>query len=205
MADADALKLDYDQTTQLVRLLTDVRFRLLAFVPAITGTAVALLSRGVRPAELIAVGAVGLSATVGVVVYELRNTQIYDYAVHRAKSLEQQLGMSSVFDATRPGGLFTERPGRDVRLLGLLSVGHDRGLAVVYGAAVGGWSYIVAWGALRSWDVADAQRIGGVIGLAAAVTVVVELLRIDTRTNKAGAPAAAPAGVSTRVQGGAGA
>jgi hypothetical protein len=205
MADDDALRLDYDQTTQLLRLLTDVRFRLLAFVPAITGTAVALLSRGVRPAELIAVGAVGLSATVGVVVYELRNTQIYDYAVNRAKVLERELGMRSVFDAAHPGGLFAERPGRDIRLLGF-AVGHDRGLAVVYGAAVGGWSYIVAWGALRSWDVAQAQRIGGVVGLVAAVVVLVELLRIDTRANKAGAPEAAPAPAGmSRLQGGAGA
>jgi hypothetical protein len=188
----DELKLDYDQTTQLLRLLTDVRFRLLAFVPAITGTAVALLSRGVRPAELIAVGALGLSATVGVVVYELRNTQIYDYSIHRAKELERRLGMHSIFDASRPGGLFSDRPGRDVHLFGI-AVGHDRGLAVVYGAAVGGWSYLLAWGVLRAWDVAQAQRVGGLVGAAAALVVLVELLRVDTRANKSGAPAGEPA------------
>jgi hypothetical protein len=190
--DREPLELDYDQTTQLLRLLTDVRFRLLAFVPAVTGAGVALLSRGVGPAELIAVGTLGLAATGGVVLYELRNTQIYDYAVHRAKELERRLGMRSVLDETQPGGLFADRPGRDVRLLGL-TVGHDRGLAVVYGAAVGGWSYLLAWGALRAWDVAQAQRLGGLVGAVAALVVLVELLRIDTRSNKGGAPQAAPA------------
>jgi hypothetical protein len=40
MSDVDErLRLDYDQTTDLVRTLTDVRFKLLAFVPTISGAA----------------------------------------------------------------------------------------------------------------------------------------------------------------------
>jgi hypothetical protein len=35
----ESLRLDYDQTTDLVRTLTDVRFKLLAFVPTISGAA----------------------------------------------------------------------------------------------------------------------------------------------------------------------
>jgi hypothetical protein len=33
----DALRLDYEQTTELMRTLTDIRFKLLAFVPTIVG------------------------------------------------------------------------------------------------------------------------------------------------------------------------
>jgi hypothetical protein len=39
----EKLKLDYEQTHQLIRMFTDIRFKLLAFVPTLTGAAVALL------------------------------------------------------------------------------------------------------------------------------------------------------------------
>lgn len=188
MTREEALQLDYERTTDLLRLLTDVRFRLLAFVPTISGAGIALLSGSRSSGERIAVGAIGLLATLGIVVYEIRNTQVYDYAVHRAKILEERLGVGSVFRDGAPGGLFGERPGRTVRLFGLAVAGHDRGLALVYGAAVGGWSYILAWGALHALGAGSPQRIGGVIGVVAGLAVLLELLRVDTRPNKAGAP-----------------
>lgn len=189
----EALRLDYDQTTDLLRLLTDVRFRLLAFVPTISGAGVALLSRGGSSAERIAVGALGLCATLGIVLYELRNTQVYDYALHRAKELEARLGVASVFRPGSVGGLFSERPGRTVKVFGLAVAGHDRGLALVYGAAVGGWTYIATWGTLHALGVGQPQRVGGAIGAVAGLAVLVDLLRVDARPNKAGSPDAAPA------------
>src|SRR5262249_20305124 len=134
-----------------------------------------------------AVGWLGLLATTGVVVYELRNTQIYDYALHRAKQLELRLELESVFSPGEFGGLFSERPVDGVRALGL-SVKHDRGLALVYGAAIGGWVYVASWGLLHALGVASSQKVGGVIGAIAGVVVIVEFLRIDSRPNKAGAP-----------------
>jgi len=179
---SDDLRLDYDQTTEFLRSITDIRFKLLAIVPTISGVAVAFLSRGRPAGELLAVGLLGLAATLGVALYEVRNTQLYDYAVRRAKELEARLGAVSIYDASGPGGLFTERPGHDVRVFGLALAGHERGLAIVYGAALAGWSYLVAWGALRALDVGGAQKIGGVVGVVIGVLAVVELLRIDTRS-----------------------
>jgi len=88
----------------------------------------------------------------------------------------------SIYDASAPGGLYTERPGHDVRVFGLALAGHERGLAVVYGAALAGWSYLVAWGALRALDVGSAQKIGGIVGIVIGVLALVELLRIDVRS-----------------------
>src|SRR6478735_1677632 len=105
----DDLRLDYNETTDLMRGLTDVRFKLLAFVPTISGAAIAILGHGKSTAELLAVGLLGLVATVGVVIFDLRNTQLLDYAVLRAKSLEERLGFVSIFEPGSPGGLFTER------------------------------------------------------------------------------------------------
>ena len=134
------------------------RFKLLAIVPTISGAAVAFLSRGRSAGELLAVGLIGLVATLGVLLYEVRNTQLYDYAVQRAKELEARLGEVSIYGSSGPGGLFTERPGRDIRVFGLALAGHERGLAIVYGAAIAGWSYLVTWGALRALDVGAPRR-----------------------------------------------
>ena len=178
---SEELRLDYNETTDLMRGLTDVRFKLVAFVPTISGAAIAVLGHGRSTAELLAVGMLGLVATVGIVIFDLRNTQLLDYAVLRAKSLEEKLGFVSIFEPGRPGGLFTERPGRDLRIFGLAGVGHDRGLALVYSAAIGGWCYIVAWGALRALDVGDARQVGGVLGAIGAIVVLIEFIRIDGR------------------------
>ena len=107
-----------------------------------------------------------------------------DYAVLRAKNLEEKLGFVSIFEPGAPGGLFSERPGRDLRVFGLAGVGHDRGLALVYSAAIGGWCYIVAWGALRAFDVGDARQLGGVIGVVGAIVVLIEFVRIDGRPDR---------------------
>jgi hypothetical protein len=145
----DRLRLDYEQTTDLLRLLTDVRFKLLALVPTISGAAVAIIGRGASAAELMAVGALGLVATIGIFLYELRNTRLYDEAARRAQLLESKLGLD-------------ER----VRAAG------DTGLLLVYSAALGGWVYLTAWGALRALDVGSAQRAGGAIAVAAALLVL---------------------------------
>jgi hypothetical protein len=178
----DQLRLDYDETTSLVRSLLDVRFKLLAFVPTISGAAVALLSRGATTAELIAVGVVGLVATLGIVLYELRNTQVYEYALERAQALEERLGFPSLFHGGETGGPFSELPGRDVRVLGL-AIGHDRALALVYGAALGAWAYLVAWGVLRALDVSQPQKIGGAVGVFCGVVALVDLLRLAPRSS----------------------
>jgi hypothetical protein len=179
----ELLRLDYEQTTDLLRTLTDVRFKLLAFVPTIAGAAVGVLGHS-GAAQLLAVGLLGLLATLGILVYELRNTQIYDYALDRAKELEQRLGLVSIRGAST-GGLFAERPGRSLRVLGITAAAHDRGLALVYGAALGGWSYLVAWGGLRELGVGSAKEAGAAIGIAVGLVVLAEILRIRVRTGPA--------------------
>ena len=145
----DRLRLDYEQTTQYLRTLIDVRFRLLAFVPTVTGVAVAVIGKPRPAAELLGVGVLGLLATLGIFVYELRNTQISGTLIRRAAELERQLQLPSSLGSQGSGGLYTERPGISIQLLGFLPISHGLGLALVYSAAIAGWSYLVAWGGLR--------------------------------------------------------
>jgi hypothetical protein len=164
----ETIKLDYEQTTQLIRTLTDIRFKLLAFVPTIAGATVGFLGGGQPAAQLLGVGLLGLAATTGILLFELRNIQIQDAAIERAESLEQQLGL----------GLFAGRPSDRVTPFGLVAARHERRLGLVYGAALAGWTYIVMWGVLRAFDVGGARNVGAVIGAIIGVVVVAEVERL---------------------------
>ncbi len=188
--DADErLRLDYDQTTELVRTLLDVRFKLLTLVPTIAGAAVALVGSGRPPAaELLAVGLLGLLATLGILLYELHNIQIYDAALTHAQAVEGTLGLPATDDAVTPGQLLSSRVGRSQQLFGLVSPGDVRALGLVYGAAMAGWSYLVGWGALRAVDLSGAREVGGVIAVIAAITVIFEIERIGRTAKSESAP-----------------
>ncbi len=154
-------------------------------MPTVAGTAVALLGSPRPSSELLGIGLLGLVATLGVFVYELRNSQLLDALVHRAGQLERLLGLSSGLGSQGPGGPFSERPAHSVRFAGFLPcVGHDRGLSLVYAAAIAGWAYLVAWGGLGALEVPEARGTGAVIGLVAGLLVVIEVERVDRRPNK---------------------
>jgi hypothetical protein len=147
----DRLRLDYERTTRLLSSLTDIRFRLLAFVTAFAGASIGLFGRNRPAAELLAVGLLGLTATLAIYLYELRNSQLYAAASERTRALERQLEL--------PDGLVVEQ---------------NSGLvALVYGAALAGWSYLVTWGLLRAVDLGDAREIGLAIGIAVGLLVVI--------------------------------
>jgi len=163
----DRLRLDYEQTTQLLRALIDVRFKLLAFVPTIAGTAVAFFGKPRPAAELLAIGLLGLMATLGIFMYELRNSQLYDEATRRAGELERRLE------------LLPKPRTPSVSLFGAIAVRHERGVALVYGAAFAGWTYLTGWGALRALDAPGARKVGALLGALAAAAIVAEMERIE--------------------------
>ena len=165
--EADALRLDYDQTIRFVHDFRDLRTKMLAFVPTITGTAVGLLGEPRPAAELIGIALLGLVATLGIFVYELRNAQLYDAMVQRAKELERLLELPTVQGLQGAGGVLARRPAR--------WFAHDRGWALVYSAAIAGWSYLAAWGLLVWFLVDSAQTIAAVTGIAVGFLAVAGL------------------------------
>ncbi len=186
LSPTERLRLDYQQTTDFLRSLTDVQFKLLALVPTLSGTAVALLGRSSSAVQLLALGVLGLTATVGILLYELRNSQLTDYAIRRAQRIEAALGLRSIRDGGASGGLFSDRPERTLRIAGLAAVNRDRGLALVYSAALAGWTYVVAWGFLRAVHAGNARSIGAAIGAAVGLLVLVEVTRIHTLPGRTG-------------------
>ena len=170
MPDSDGLlRLEYESASRLLGTLDEIRFKLLALVPTLSGAVVAFVSAGRTGVELLAIGGLGLAATSGVLAYELRNGELRRRAIERVQRLETELF---------PGGPLIGAQGRTPKLFGLMPASHRLGVGLVYGAAIAGWVYLVVWGALaaagaRHHSQAIGVAIGVVVGLAVAREIVV--------------------------------
>jgi hypothetical protein len=170
----ELLRLEYESASRLLEALDEIRFKLLALVPALTGAVVALVSAGRTGVELLAIGGLGLAATSGVLAYELRNGELRRRAGQRVNELEAQLFAH---------GPLVGKAGRTPKLFGIVPASHRLGVGLVYGAALGGWVYLVVWGALLA---AGAGRHspgwGLAVGVVAALGVVWQIV-VDQRSD----------------------
>ncbi|MCP4584165.1 MAG: hypothetical protein GY839_21340 [candidate division Zixibacteria bacterium] len=155
--DYDKLKFDYDQTSKYIHILADIRFKLLALVPIVTGATVSLLGMSHNPQIVIPISILGILVTAGIIFYDQRNTQIYDALQVRVRSLEVLLKLPPICNLiseqkTRQklkfGGPFLDRPKRSRKLLGMILMWHDRGLALIYSTVIGAWCYLLTRGIL---------------------------------------------------------
>jgi hypothetical protein len=169
---SDPDRLDYETTVESIRQLTDIRFKLLAFVPTLSGAAIALVTKRVLPGVEAAVGALGFLITLGIAFYDQRNSSIYDDLVGRAAWLERnQLGFG--IRPGRPGGgPFNDRGGERRRLFGVIEIWHDRALALIYATVLGGWAFPVCVGAGMR------LRWAAVIAVVVAAGLTLELQRL---------------------------
>jgi len=165
--DAAGLKMDYEQTMATWRTLVELRFRLLAFVPAIAGVLGALGGRSPSATSAL-VALVGLAALFGIIMYDLRNSQFHDAAIHRAKELEKALVLSRLSNKGAAGGLMNERPRDRYRLAGV-QVWHDRVLFIVYAASAAGLAAVGVLGILAELSVPGAWRLLSVTVVAVLV------------------------------------
>ena len=165
---AERIEREYDRATTLFDDLTDVRFKLLALVPTLSGTAVGLLRAGESAVTLLAVGILGLAATLGVLVYELRNNVTRIDLLQRIRAIEPELFGRELVGDREPA-----------KLLGVVPLEYQTGLALVYAAALAGWGYLVAWGALAALDVGHSRDVGVVIGAAWGLLVLFTVRKRD--------------------------
>lgn len=132
----ESLLKEYAEVSNIFRLLTDIRFKLLALVPV--ATVVAAVAATSKPESIGAVGFVislfGLIVVLGVITYNVRNDQLYDELVGRAADIERSLGIRD--------GSFGFRPRAWLHLsLGpmRLTLNHGNALVLIYGATVVVW------------------------------------------------------------------
>jgi hypothetical protein len=164
----ELLRLEYEYASRLLGNFTEIQFKLLALVPTLSGAVVALASAHRSGVELLAIGGLGLAATSGILAYELRNGELRRRATDRVNRLETELFA---------GGPLVGAPGRTPKLFGLIPSSHRLGVGLVYGAALGGWVYLVVWGALAAAGAhAHSQGIGVAVGTVAALAIVREIV-----------------------------
>lgn len=180
----EILKMEYEQVNTNFRMLADIRFKLLALVPALGGAAVYVLSMIVtdkqvgKPEYLVAflISLIGFVATLGILFYDQRNTELYNELIGRASDLEKLLKLPAK-------GQFRQRPPRGRFLFKRFSMGHDVGLAMIYGPVLGGWLFPLAYAGhsfLQSfWHRGNPLYVALGIALVVAAIFTLELIRLD--------------------------
>ena len=183
-AQNSTLRMEYEQVNQNFRTLTDIRFKLLALIPALAGAAIYVLSHMALSTPspdssdfgtVVLISALGFSATFGITLYDQRNTAFYNALVSRARKLEGQLEI--------PEGQFISRPARRPRLVGVV-IGHDFGLALIYGPVLGAWFYPMVYAALKWMGIArplclPALQFALLFALAVTLLFIEEFFRLD--------------------------
>ena len=171
----------YEQLCNSYRQLTEVRFKLLAFVPSISGTAIALMSKDLNafeqaPIPRLIVALLGFFITLGIIFYDQRNSQLYNALVRRGRKIEEKLAISSVFSQRQP---------RSLKFFGLFTIWHDRGLAIIYGSVLGGWIFPMACGLLWLWKALKNTNlvpgIAAILALTGGIAFILELHRLDRK------------------------
>jgi hypothetical protein len=167
----DALLAEYGEVNSNFRLLTDIRFKLLAFLPIVAAVGAAVAKAGTSNSDplseiaVLALSLFGLTVTIGLATYNDRNDQLYDNLVGRAATIERELGI--------PHGAFAHRLNAWFAVdLGLLrwKVGHRTGVTAIYLASIALWlaGLLVATTRLV-WGSGDPP--GWLYGLAVAAAV----------------------------------
>ncbi len=130
----EILKMLYGEVCNSWRGLMDVRFKLLGLVPSVSLVIlISLLSQN-KPAEGLslttktAIVIFGLLVTLGLFVYELRNSQLYDDLISRGRKIEEELGIDT--------GQFRGRLKPSNKL-----IKHGVAINLIYGTALAGWFF----------------------------------------------------------------
>ncbi len=141
----EALLKEYGEVCSNFRTLTDIRFKLLAFLPIAAAAAAVAKGYSFEPMGFV-LAFFGLFVTIGLVTYNTRNDQLYDQLVSRAADIERSLNI--------PGGAFANRlgPWLRIRLLPEMihpklprkfpkewNIDHRKALSTIYGASIALW------------------------------------------------------------------
>lgn len=180
-------EIEYGQVNDNLRALADIRFKLLALIPPLSGVAIFLLTQAAvvkketaaaPPTEsdltlVLLLSLMGFLATFGLTAYDQRNSELYDALMKRARALEKRLNLI--------GGQIGTRPARGRHFLGLLLMWHDLGLSLIYGSVLGAWFFPAVYSALRLLKLIEpgAYAIPLLTSALAALLFIAELLRQD--------------------------
>ncbi len=125
---------EYKEVCSNFRLLTEIRFKLLALLPIGTGVGVAFARNEQVGTSLL--GLFGLLVTSSAALYNMRNDQLYNELVARAAQIERVLSLKE--------GAFAQRPRPWLRL-GPFEVNHAK-IWWIYLGSLAAWVYTILIG-----------------------------------------------------------
>jgi hypothetical protein len=188
-----SLEKEYDLVNANFRQLSEIRFKLLGFVPALGGVAnfvltQAALSKGSSQGNYwvaLVFGTLGFLATLGIAMYDQRNSELYFGLIDRAKYLEGCLRLPHTTNKDEYGGQFRERPNRGRRLFRLILISHGGSLAVIYGPVLGAWFFPMIYSVLELAHQPYHRCFNMAVGGAILMTIVfiIEFLRLAPPSN----------------------
>lgn len=170
-SDFSVLEMLYSELSNNWRQLTDVRFKLLALVPAVSLLVlVGLLGpdttrqdridpasgeiiettittkQSLDPLVKFVIAALGLAVTSGLYIYEIRNSDLYNDLTSRGRAIEKELGVDT--------GIFLGRPSPEKKLLWIIPgktflIQHSLAIQAIYWSSILGWILALAYLASR--------------------------------------------------------
>jgi hypothetical protein len=133
------------------RALIDVRFKLLALVPIVSGfgvTKVLEANTSLSPTAGTGLALIGLFATLGLLIYDLRNSELHDDLISRGRRIEDELGVDT--------GQFRGR-----LKASNWWIKHDNAMFIIYGASLLAWGFAISMVSTGTfWPVIIAAFVG---------------------------------------------
>ena len=129
--DCDATKLLYTEICNSCGRLLDIRFKLLGLVPSVSLGVLAIVlnekpaSMELRSGAKLGLSLMGLMASIGLLLYEKRNTQVFSALKKRGEVIEQALRVEGQFSGGMPTGF----------------ISHGRAVGLIYMATILGWLF----------------------------------------------------------------
>jgi hypothetical protein len=134
----------YEQTCTTWRLLVDVRFKLFALVPTASLFSLAVFfgatdpQKQLHPRLLLAFACFGLLVTLGLSIYDIRNSQLYDDLISRGRKIEDELGVATAVFLGRKNPKWP-------------FVNHTTATWLIYGSAISAWIAGLIWAGARAF------------------------------------------------------
>jgi hypothetical protein len=142
--ESSILKDLYAAVNESYRNLADIRFKLLALVPAASVIAWVELASKLSMTHIehavfgILISLLGLRISYGIRMYDHRNDELYDELISRGRKIEEELG---IVHGIFKGRLIADKRDKIFKRI----MNHGRALEMIYSSVLIGWCLLTLW------------------------------------------------------------
>lgn len=139
----ELLKEVYKEASSNYKNLTDIRFKLLGLVPAISVLAWIQLYKDIQTNSIadllvgLVLSLIAIRITYGIRTYDKRNDELYNDSISRGRRAEDELGINTGIFKGRLEANQTDRLNKEIN--------HSRALYLIYSSVFFGWTLQIIW------------------------------------------------------------